>query len=102
MIASVAGMAMTAGAATIGTDTAGQRGVKSALTFGGGALQGIGTAAMFGWTLPGVILGALTALPAAIEAVSIAVVTTEEKIEQFDKAIQESSNNKLLMCFGII
>jgi len=95
MIASAAGMAMTAWGASMGTDTAGQRIGKGALTLGGGVLQGIGTGAMIGG-VPGAILGALTALPAAIEAVGTIVVTTEEKIEQFDKTIQESSNNKLL------
>lgn len=95
MVASAVGMAATLGATTMSTDTAGQRAGKSALTGLGGLAQGVGTGLMMGGPA-GAIMGVLTALPAAIEAIGIAIETTEEKIERYDKAIQDANNNKLI------
>ena len=86
MIASVLGSGLTLGAAAINPDTDTGRYGKAAMTGAGGLLQGIGTGLMMGGPT-GAIMGVLTALPSAIEAVGIAVETTEEKIEKYDKAI---------------
>lgn len=95
MVASALGMAATLGATTMSTDTVGQRAGKSVLTGLGGLAQGVGTGLMMGGPA-GAVMGILTALPAAIEAVGIAIETTEEKIERYDKAIQDANNKKLI------
>jgi hypothetical protein len=94
MISSMIGLAVTGVAANMNSTS--QRYLKSGATAFGGLAQGFGTMAMQGFTIPGIVMGALTALPSVIEAVGIAVETTEEKIQRLSDAATESSNKKLI------
>jgi len=89
--ASLAGSALSLGAASIGEKTSNDRKTKAWMAGAGSALQGVGIGSLFGpWGMAiGGIIGAL-------EAVSIAAESTSKKIENFKNNLEEAHNKTLV------
>lgn len=66
---------------------------KTGITAAGGVLSGVGSILMGG--AMGKIMGTIQLITTGIELLGNMIETTEEKIERFDKAIDDANNKKL-------
>ena len=92
MVASTIGLGFTTAAASL--DVNKDREKKAWMTGLGGVLSGIGTGAMIGG-IPGLIMGALTAIPSILEAVGLASESVAEKVERLQKNVDDTRNEKI-------
>ena len=92
MAASTIGLGLTTAAASL--DVNKDREKKAWLTGIGSALNGVGTGAMIGG-VPGVIIGALTAIPGIIEAIGMASESVVEKVNRLQSNIDTTKNEKI-------
>ena len=95
LVASIAGTILSGVADNFDEKTQSNRTTKAILTGGSNLLQGAGLGMSIGGLKGALIGGALGAIKGLVEAIGIAVESTEEKLQNLDDALKDATNTRI-------